>query len=188
MKIFRISVDVSKFQWVLPELEGPNLLTLMQFDCKAKGADFQRVPWYVLNPTKIRGNFFNIGPGTIGFDQKVFESGMVEIFEMAGEILAIEVEDVGKLYILNVLECANCLDKGKSEIERYPNGEFRRVTQYSFHPNRLSESSLFKIPETCKIEILTFTGLKGYEEEFKSMYEDHSFTGLSFEELWSGNG
>lgn len=40
-------------------------------------------------------------------------------------------------------------------------------------------------PETAKGEVLTVSGLKDPEDEFKSIVEHNGLEGILFEELWS---
>ncbi len=89
-----------------------------------------------------------------------------------------------KLYhVLNVTECVNVLDDHKTEW-LYENG-IGPIKKYAFHAGRLTEAPLFKIPETCRSEILTLEGIKDPEDEFKGRVERLGLKGLIFEEIWS---
>jgi hypothetical protein len=57
--------------------------------------------------------------------------------------------------------------------------------RYSFHPDRFSESPLFKIPETCRAQILLVEGFRDPEEEFRYVVEQTGLKGLVVQELWS---
>lgn len=60
------------------------------------------------------------------------------------------------------------------------------IEKYAFHPSRLGEASLFKIPETGRAEILTlFRGEPDAQENFITAYKESGLTGLKFEELGS---
>lgn len=174
MKIYRIDGDVEKFQYLsLVDSEGWDAFT---FDV------FSMIDWvpqecYIMNPKQERGNFFYIAPGTLVFDQRALD-GMLDIFEMAGEILPLNV-DGEKVFALNVLECPNAFDKKKSKFK------FGRSLPeiYSFHPDRLYRSSVFKVPETSQVDIFCSHGVED-EGEFKSRYESLGLTGLIFKELF----
>jgi hypothetical protein len=58
--------------------------------------------------------------------------------------------------------------------------------KYEFRSDRFPESTFLKIPETAAGEILTVTGLKDAEDEFKPRVENLELKGLLFERLWSG--
>jgi hypothetical protein len=88
---------------------------------------------------------------------------------------------------MNVLECANCLDERSTQWKfdketRVP----IRILKYEFRSDRFPEPTFFKIPETAAGEILTVTGLKDAEDEFKPRVENLELKGLLFERLWSG--
>ena len=63
-----------------------------------------------------------------------------------------------------------------------------RIKEYHFEPSHFSESTLFKIPETAMAEVLTVSGLKDPEDEFKFVVEREGLEGIIFEEVWSGSG
>ncbi|MGJ8678521.1 MAG: hypothetical protein ACSHX0_13485 [Akkermansiaceae bacterium] len=78
------------------------------------------------------------------------------------------------------------LDNEKSNWYCSPrDGTKVSIDDFAFHRNRLGESSIFKIPETVRAGIYTFTGLKDPEDEFKTAYEAAGLKGLLFEEIWS---
>ncbi len=110
---------------------------------------------------------------------------LLELLEMGGELLPITCQ--GRSYLLfNALECVNCLDQQKTLwVMGKRTGAKVRIEKYEFVPNRFSESSLFKIPETAAGEVLTVTGLKDPEDEFKTRVEQLGLAGLCFEEIWS---
>src|ERR1700674_1801170 len=60
-----------------------------------------------------------------------------------------------------------------------------RIVRYAFHKDRMSESSIFKIPETASGEILCYDGARGPEDEIKPYVESHGITRLEFTEIWS---
>ena len=57
--------------------------------------------------------------------------------------------------------------------------------QYVFNPVRLDESSLFKIPETYRSEILVLEREGDPESEFKAAVEKSGLKGLQFKEIWA---
>jgi len=88
--------------------------------------------------------------------------------------------------LFNVTECINCLDQDKTEWEYgETTGKPIRIVSYAFHKDRMSESSIFKIPETANGEILCYDGARDPEDEFKPYVESHGITGLEFTEIWS---
>ena len=89
------------------------------------------------------------------------------------------------LFLLNVTECINALDSEASSWSTSPTtGRRLRLTTYIFRPDLLPESSLFKIPETSRGELLTHSGLEDPADEFVSRYERAGLTGLEFDEVF----
>jgi hypothetical protein len=158
-------------------------LDKLSFNCKSKSQGWQPSDMYIFNPKKEKGNFYSLGGiGALAFDETVLDI-MQTVFEMAGEILPIKIDNE-IVYILNVLECVNALDETNVKWQIYPNGSRGRILSYSFYNNRLTESSVFKIPETSKGDILAYSGVNDPEDEFYSLYMKHNLKGLLFEEIY----
>jgi len=168
----------------MPRISGGNLLDLLSFDCITKKNEFDNIEWYVFNPKKKKCNFYTGISGALVFDQEIYDSDLINLFEMAGEILPIKLESGEILYALNVLECVNMLNQNETIYDIYDDGQKGRILKYSFYENCLSESSIFKIPETSKTEILTYSNVKNPDDEFYTAYKDSGFTGLVFELLY----
>jgi hypothetical protein len=186
MKIYSVKRNANNIQWIIPRVPEDNrLLELLTFDCAIKEGQFDNIDWYIFNTKGKKGIFFNGITGALVFDQLVYESDLFTLFETAGEILPIKLEGGEKLYALNILECINMLNSKETTYDIYDNGENGRIINYSFYPNRISESSIFKIPETSRVDIFTYTGVHDESDEFFYLYKKLGLTGLVFEELYS---
>lgn len=185
LKIYTIKVESNIYQSVFPEIEENRVLEYMTFDCIEKPSEWSKIEWFVFNPKKKAGNFFSLGSsGALVFDEEVFNSDLYTLIEMSGQVLPIKLQDYN-LYVLNITECINALNQKDTVRDIYEDGSQGRILEYSFNRNRFSESSLFKIPETSKSEILTYSGLKSPEDEFKTLYEQLGFEGLIFQEIFN---
>jgi len=181
MKIYRIVNDVEKYQWIMPQNEK-DLFDALSFDCFPKKESWNPIEMYIFNSKKKKGNFYSLGGiGALVFDDNVLNV-MRTFFEMAGEILPVFLNGT-ELYILNVLECVNALDEKKTIWNYYENQTRDGILKYAFHNKRFTESSIFKIPETSKTEILTYSGFKDPIEEFYSLYIQYAFEGLLFDQI-----
>jgi hypothetical protein len=90
------------------------------------------------------------------------------------------------LHVVNVTECINVLDQDRTRwTVGATSGRRLSIESYAFHPDRLTETPLFKIPETAKTEIYTAAGLRNSNDEFKGRAEKFDLKGLIFEEIWS---
>ena len=187
MRIFKIKNESNIYQSVFPNMDDNEILDFMTFDCVKKNKDWTQIEWYVFNTQNIVGDFFSLGSsGALVFNEKVFYSDLYSLLEMSGQILKIKLNGFN-LYVLNVLECINLLNNKKTKRDLYEDGSQGRILEYYFFKNRFTESSLFKIPETRKGEILTYSEIKDSEDEFMFLYKKLGFKGLVFEELFNDN-
>lgn len=184
MRIHRIIADVNHYQSLSVENAGTWHDAQWSFDCSPKMAKWESPRLFVLHPKLKRGNFFYLSPGAIAIDLAAI-SQLQDLLEMSGELLPINDGGIG-CSLLNVTECINALDDDGTEwAYGKSTGARLRIQRYAFHANRLTETPLFKIPETCKSEILTVEGRKDPEDEFKYRVEKAGLTGLVFEEIWN---
>jgi hypothetical protein len=179
-------VDVNRFQFFLPE-DPAGHLDRLTFDGTPKLPGWEPPGVYVYKPKLKRGNFLSfMGGGALICDARAVEE-LREMLEMSGELLPLPHK--GELFqTLNVTECVNVLDEEKTD---WVIGQTTRqrigIKRYAFHPERLPETPLFKIPETARAEILTTEARIDPEDEFKPAVERLGLTGLLFEELWRSN-
>lgn len=184
MKIFRIRLDSNVFQSFLPVDTAIWQTDTLKMDCQPKSVQWKPPEVYVHSPKRKRGNFFHFCSGALVADSSAIEA-LRSTFEMAGELLPLEYNGVA-FHLLNVLECISCLDDQRTKwVTGKTTGAKIRIVEYHFNKSRLSESTIFKIPETSSSEILCVEGLKDPEDEFKFQVESNEFTGLIFERLWS---
>ena len=186
MKIYKVKLDVNRFQGLLPTDQSVWSKDILTMDGSSKTAVWKPLDVYVHSPNLKVPDFFNLAPGCLAFNQKTCEI-LRDYLEMSGEILSLTLNK-DKLCVLNVLEVVNCLDdnQAKWEIGKRTGAKIR-IEKYEFFPERFSESTLFKIPETCRGEILTVEGLKDSEGEFKHAVETNKLKGILFEEIWSNS-
>jgi hypothetical protein len=184
MKIYRLRLDTNSFQAFLVEDKEIWETDLLCMDTSSKRAIWRAPDVYILEPHLKRGNFFGLCPGAIVLDTLAVEK-LRDAIEMSGELLPLEYCGE-RFYVLNVTSCFNILDDKNTEwVYGRSTGSKIRIKRYAFQRNRVTETPLFKIPETCKAEILTATGIRDSEDEFKSIVEREALMGLNFEEIWS---
>jgi hypothetical protein len=183
LKIYRLVPDVNHYQSFFPEDEKVWSTDVLTFDGRTKASNWVAPPLFILHPKYKRGNFFSFG-GTIVLDARATEL-LRDFLEMSGELLPLRHEGA-EFTVLNITECVNVLDQDKTKwIYGKSTGAKIQIERYAFHLNRMTETPLFKIPETCKSDILTATGLVDPEDEFKFHVESNGLQGLRFEELWN---
>ncbi len=183
MKIFRIQPDYDF--WTL----APTVQTFIpKFRLDQLRDDWNPPPFYVLDPIRTKkSDFFDIGSGAVAYNHRVYDSVVGEIIERAGEVLHATLEGTGEeFFIFNCTACYNCLDRSKTEMRLTPDGKMAiQVKKYVFHPKRIGDCSLFKIPETHRVELYALSRPSDYGDEFYNQYHALGLTGLKFEEVWS---
>jgi hypothetical protein len=182
MKVYEVRLDTNKYQRFLPEDQGVWKTKYLKMDCSRKLPDWVPLPIYVPNPRLKKGNFFHLCPGAF-----VTENGTTEklrdILEMAGELLPLSCKGADYT-LLNVTECMDCLDHDKTAwVFGKATGAKIDIKRYVFKPERLPESSLFKIPERVA-HLFVAEGRFDSEDEFKSRVEQEGLEGLLFAEVW----
>lgn len=183
MRIYNVDLDMNNVQVLNLVDQTKDILELLNFDCEPRGESWTPLETYVFNPKIKAKNFFALPAGVLVCDEKALVACRT-IFEMAGEILPIKVERGPELYIINILECMNGLDYNKTVWDYYSDGTKGRILKHHFISDRvINSSTLFKIPETSKTEIFTFSGIMDSSDEFFHVYNDNGLTGLKFIEM-----
>lgn len=185
MKVYRVRVDVNRFQYFLPEDSSIYSTDRLRFDATPMAEDWVPPPVYIYTPTHKRGNFFDFCSYRALVLDEIAKSAMPDIIEMSGELLPLPHK--GELFhALNVTACFNVLDEERTEWIIGEKSKSRiGIKKYAFHPHRFAQIPLFKIPETCRGEILALEGMTDEEDEFKRRVERLGLTGLTFQEIWS---
>jgi hypothetical protein len=182
MNIYKVKTDTNNVQLVQPTDESLINLKFLNFDCESRKKDWKELEVYVYNPKTKPKDFYTMISGILIFNEKVLDVYQT-IFEMAGEILPLQVERGEKLYVLNILQCMNGLDYDRTQWYYYNDGTKGRILDYKFHEWRiLNESTLFKIPESST-DIFCFTDDRNEDDQFYHLYHKHKLTGLIFEEI-----
>lgn len=109
--------------------------------------------------------------------------------DRAAEILRLTLQDTvefleliheeKQFYAINVLTVLNCLDKARSEFERFQYGGIKRIKRHQFRAACVEGHRIFKIPETNCAAIYV-------NDEVKQLIEDAQLTGLEFYKVWEG--
>lgn len=181
MKIYKVEADPTISQII----QRDDCYELFNFDCTSKKNVWKKDGWYIYNPVDPKSNFYSTGgTSSLVFDQKVYNSDLLTLFEISGEVLPIEIGNK-HYYFINVKGCINALDLGKTTHYIYPDGTKGRIKDFIFHPQRIGGNPLFKVPETRKNDVLCFEGICDPWDEFKGRYEELGFTGLNFIELYN---
>jgi hypothetical protein len=182
MKVFRVKSDVNQFQWFKPAVRESEILRFTTFDCTKIARVWQPPEVAELNPNGMRGDFAYYDPGCLLVGPSATQL-VRPFFEKAGELLTLWFHG-DEYLVLNIVECIDALDSSKTEWLRASDGSKTEIRRYAFDPGRFTQSSLFKIPETCRGSVLTWELDHSPENEFKAFVEKNGLSGLLFDELW----
>lgn len=189
MKIYRILSDPSCH--AIHPVDGDARGVILPFDGESKwnpwiAAYGQDGPLFrVKEPAQTQlGNFFLLNSGVLVHDWQVSDDAdEVEILGDDMEYLPARLEDPAMaLCVQNVMGCYNCLDLDRSEFTTGSGGEILSIQKHVFHPRRVLDSAVFKIPETCRDTIYALSG-RGHDDFFE-FYHEREYSGLIFEEVW----
>lgn len=182
MKVYRINNNVNHYQYFLAEQEEDELKLMM--DCTSKEHNWNPPPVFIFRPKLRAGDFYNFSSDILISSPKATEALRTH-FEMAGELLPLPYK--GQIYtLLNVTMCIDCLDQERTEWlwDKVTNTKVL-PKKYVFHKDRFTGSRIFKLPETCRGEILIVDMEQGGDEEFRGAVALAKLQGLVFEELWN---
>ncbi len=168
--VYRVQCDVNRYRYVLPE--DTQAISGLGYGLPVTGWDTPQ--GYIYEPLLPSSDFTDFGLISSWFaTTAAVVARLSPMLEVAGQLLPLAVEDVDEpLQLLNVTETVNALNGKESDIFRGPSGAVIRVKQYVFHRSRLPESSVFKIPETARSEVLCSSGRKDSHDEFKERVEE----------------
>lgn len=178
MKVYRIDTDIDNYQYFFTknETDAMKLLT----DCKSQASNWEPPSVFIYEPLHKAGDFFSFSSCSLIFSPEAVTKLHTHL-EIAGELLPLPFEN--NIYILlNVTECINCLEREHSEWRT--DEKIGMPTKYTFHPNRFAETTIFKIPETYKSEILVLDREDG-SEGFVQALKMHKIEGYELKLLWS---
>jgi hypothetical protein len=196
MKVFKVKPDFrfqSCYPWDPNGPRDPEILKsdALRMDCTRKMPTWSPLPIFVDKPELKRGNFFYSWSGHFLIDSKVREV-LSPILDNTCELLPFLPYEGETFFLMNVLECVDCLDKQKTQWTTAPRTGERispgSIKEYYFNRERFSDSTLFKIPEQKTTKFLALTGMNDAGSEFKTIVEREGLTGLKFEEIWSDSG
>lgn len=151
MTVYEVKCDLNRYKSLLfdetiVEYKHP----LLKFDGVSVADAWAPPGVWCSAPKKKAGDFWGIGSCGVPAVTRAAYPHIQTHAEMGGEVLPLTFEGV-ELLILNVTEVVNCLDHEKCKW--HDDGGSKRLNTeagYHFRPERFSESSLFRLPETCR--------------------------------------
>jgi hypothetical protein len=184
MKIFEVKFD-DKFQYLAAddrksktdkEIQALQLSLYFTGEPKKK---WRPPKIYVPYPKRLEPDIWStgIGNGAFAVNAKAFEK-LDALLEMAGELLEFSYKDQ-TLTICNILECIDCVDEDRSKWSLDKTGKRNFFVTPFFFMDALSESTLFKIPQS-PVDMFCWEQSEDPDSEFKACVEHHKLKGIKF--------
>jgi hypothetical protein len=92
-----------------------------------------------------------------------------------GELLPLN-SDYEKYFAFNVTTLLDALSAKDSDIVYYPSGRIMDVRKYVLDLKRVTFQSIFKLPETARMDVFV-------SDEFVGIVESHGLRGFSFKQV-----
>ncbi len=180
MRVFRIQNDLDHYQYFL--LENSEDRAKLDFDCTPRKDTWRPPEVYILYPKLKASDFFQFDSSGLITSPRA-TAALRRHLERAGELLPLPY--AGTIYtVLNVLECIDVLDESRCEFYYTPSGTRSGIKKYAFHRKRFTETTLFKIPQTYRSEILVVEGMFSIGD-FRDAVRENGLRGLFFTEIWN---
>jgi hypothetical protein len=125
-------------------------------------------------------------PITPIFNQKAADA-LADLLEGNGELLPLEC-DSSKYYAFNITREVEALDEQHSEFklcsevypdEPPPDPDFLLVTRFTFHPDKVADLAIFKLPKRNRKNMPLVT------DRFVQRVQETNLKGFAFKLLWS---
>jgi hypothetical protein len=110
------------------------------------------------------------------FSQRAVDT-LSDLLHANGEFLPLVCSE-GTYFAFNVTRVIDALDVQRSEVKRFSDGRIMRVVRYEFVPDILEGLSIFKIPETARMEVFV-------TDPFVSRVQSAGLVGFDFKLVWS---
>jgi hypothetical protein len=179
MKVYSFYANTHRYQYFLPKSlnDEAKLVT----NCRSRIAAWQPPTLELKEPTHAKGDFFELHKGSPILSERAVDR--LRLFlDPAGELLPLP--HAGEtFYLFNIVPCTDCLDAVATEWRMQYNKPLW-PEKYVFTTTKFGPNHLFKIPQTCRAEVLVLDREDGHG--FVEALAEHELLGYTLELLWSG--
>jgi len=125
---------------------------------------------------RLPSDFPSLGGVLPVFSRRAVEA-LKDVLTANGEILPLDCPE-GDYLAYNTRKIVDALDEGRSALKRFKDGGVMHVVHYEFHPSRLDEVSIFKIPQTVRSRTYV-------TDEFVRRVREAGLAGFNFVPVWA---
>ncbi len=104
------------------------------------------------------------------------EGLLLDLLKPSGELLPLRYS-VAEYLAYNVTRVIDALDEDSSSIVRFPTGRVMSISKYSFVPDLVGSSAIFKIPQLPKAHVFV-------TDEFARRVQESRLSGFTFLKVW----
>jgi hypothetical protein len=182
--VYKVTYDSERYQTLAPVDKTIDVDKAFLFDGSKKEGTWEPPEVYCPDPEKERGDFYMLHPSF--FILRPRAQRLFKWYYFDAEWLPMEYGGE-KLIALNFTSCITMLDKDNAVYEKDPEtGEITAIHKYAFHIKRVSDSTVFKIPELDSRDIFCYEGFKDRKDEFRHRVISRDMKGLLFNPVWTG--
>lgn len=177
MAVWKVLYDSDVYDCVYLSDPSADYTYTKVFDSDKFGHQRMGDSWTPVAVAVERGEKPGDFPSLPGGIPPVFRQRALDILHplIADNIEALPLHcETEKLYAINVLAVADCLDHSRSQFERFPDGRIMMVDKYVFLEGCL-DKHIFRIPE-LKVTIFV-------SDNFKMLVENSKLEGLIFKQV-----
>jgi hypothetical protein len=181
--VYAVDVDVNNVQTFHPKDESLFGTPTLTFDGRPHASRWTPPALVVLDKKLKAADFSTISTGCLITPQRTADL-LRPLLEAAGELLPLSFKGA-PYHLLNITQIHDCLDHERTRwVKGKTTGKNIRIESYAFRPERLPDSTLFKIPERPLTEMFVHDGPSS-RPGFKAEVERLGLQGLEFTPVWS---
>jgi hypothetical protein len=179
MKLHILDADVDAYR----PIYYTNNDDMFEFDRSFDGRSMQKV-WNAQHKFAFVPRFLLKGdtPGYMThipvFSPEAVQA-LAHFLEPNGELLPI-ICDEESYFVYNVTRVIDALDEAKSEIERYDSGNIMDILRFSFFPEKIGRTTVFKVPQCILTDVFV-------TELFVKSAQEAKLKGFKFRLVWSSD-
>jgi hypothetical protein len=141
-------------------------------DLMAGATEEEKTWWTPPKRNLPRGDFPYLAAVPVFSERAVNE--LLPLIEQSVQVLSLACDE-DNLYIINVIDVVDCLDKTLSKLKHFSQGGVMRIEHHVFREEAIHDKHFFKIPE---LSVPVYTS-----DTFKAVVEDKGLKGLLWKPL-----
>jgi hypothetical protein len=177
MEIYTYTPDVNRYDGLCASGRADAIMT-QEFQGVSLATSWKPLKMKVDVSTGKMGDFPGYPAGPPIFSEHAWQV-LQPLLGASVEALPLEFKG-GSFFAINVLEVVDCLDQGRSDIGRFPDGSVISIHDYVFKAGCLKKQLMFRLPEDLGHVLVT--------EPFRDCVMKHKLKGLLWDKIAEVDG